>query len=110
MQTNKTIWVTGASSGIGEACAYLWAKEKANLILTATRVERLKEVQETCIRLGARCEILPYDLSALEGIDGLVDKAIDTFGTIDIAFLNAGIQISNSRAKTCTHYLNIIEF
>jgi len=36
MKNGKTIWITGASSGIGEACAYLWAKEKANLILTAT--------------------------------------------------------------------------
>ena len=35
MQNNKTIWITGASSGIGEASAYLFAKEKANLILTA---------------------------------------------------------------------------
>ncbi|HBG57804.1 MAG TPA: short-chain dehydrogenase, partial [Porphyromonadaceae bacterium] len=36
MLNNKTIWITGASSGIGEACAYLWAKspEKVNLILT----------------------------------------------------------------------------
>lgn len=91
MQKNNTIWITGASSGIGEACAYLWAKEKANLILTATREERLKEVQEKCIKLGARCEVLPYDLSNLDGIDALTDRAMGLFGSIDIAFLNAGI-------------------
>jgi short-subunit dehydrogenase len=91
MKNGKTIWITGASSGIGEACAYLWAKKKANLILTATRVERLIEVQESCIRLGARCEVLPYDLSDLTGIDGLTDQAIGLFGSIDILFLNAGI-------------------
>ena len=91
MKNGKTIWITGASSGIGEACAYLWAKKKANLILTATRVERLIEVQESCIRLGAQCEVLPYDLSDLTGIDGLTDQAIGLFGSIDILFLNAGI-------------------
>ncbi len=91
MKNDKTIWITGASSGIGEACAYLWAKEKAKLILTATREERLIEVQEACIRLGARCEVLPYDLSDLTGIDGLTDRATSLFESIDIVFLNAGI-------------------
>lgn len=91
MLYNKTIWITGASSGIGEACAYLWAKEKVSLILTATGEERLAEVQQECIRLGARCEILPFDLSRLDEIDMLTDRAVALFGSIDIAFLNAGI-------------------
>lgn len=91
MLYNKTIWITGASSGIGEACAYLWAKEKVSLILTATGEERLAEVKRECIRLGARCEILPFDLSRLEEIDTLTDRAVALFGSIDIAFLNAGI-------------------
>ena len=97
MQNNKTIWITGASSGIGEASAYLFAKEKANLILTATREDKLKEVQQKCISQGAQCKILPYDLSDLENIDELTDKAISAFGNIDIAFLNAGI---SQRSKT----------
>jgi short-subunit dehydrogenase len=97
MQNNKTIWITGASSGIGEASAYQFAKEKANLILTSTREDKLKEVQQECINLGAQCKVLPYDLSDLENIDELTDKAISAFGNIDIAFLNAGI---SQRSKT----------
>jgi len=100
MLTNKTIWITGASSGIGEACAYLFAKEKAYLILTATRFERLAEVQKECIRLGAQCEILPYDLSDLMHIDELADKAVAIFGKIDIAFLNAGISQRSTTLET----------
>jgi len=100
MQPNKTIWITGASSGIGEACAYLFAREKANLILTATRADRLAVVQQECIRLGARCEILPYDLSDLTGIDVLTDKAIALFGNMDIAFLNAGISQRSTTLET----------
>lgn len=91
MNNNKTIWITGASSGIGEACAYKFAKEKVNLILTATREEKLIEVKEKCIRFGSKCTILPYDLTDLENIDNLTDKAIAAYGRIDIAFLNAGI-------------------
>lgn len=87
----RTIWITGASSGIGEACAYLYARQGVNLILTATRVDRLDEVQEECIRLGAQCAVLPYDLADLTHIDELVDKAIAAFGRINVAFLNAGI-------------------
>lgn len=87
----KTIWITGASSGIGEACAYLYARQGVNLILTATRAERLEEVRAECIRLGAQCTVLPYDLSDLNNIDQLTDKAMAAFGKIDLAFLNAGI-------------------
>ena len=97
MQNNKTIWITGASSGIGEASAYQFAKEKANLILTATREDKLNEVQQKCIILGAKCKVLPYDLSDLENIDELTNKAIAAFGNIDVAFLNAGI---SQRSKT----------
>lgn len=91
MMKRKTIWITGASSGIGEACAYLYAERQTNLILTATRIERLAEVREKCIALGAQCTILPYDLSDLNHIDELTDKAIAAYGKIDIVFLNAGI-------------------
>lgn len=97
MYKNKTIWITGASSGIGEACAYQFANENTNLILTASREDKLIEVQKRCISLGAECVVLPYDLTDLDNIDQLTDKAIEAFGNIDIAFLNAGI---SQRSKT----------
>lgn len=93
---NKTIWITGASSGIGEACAYLFAREKANLILTGTREDKLSEVQAKCLQSGGKCEILPFDLSDTERIPAIVDKALSIFGRVDIMFNNAGI---SQRAK-----------
>ena len=92
----KVIWLTGASSGIGEACAYLFAKENANLILTALEADLLEKVQKKCISLGGRCEILPYDLSDIGGIEELVEKALHFFGRVDIMYNNAGI---SQRAK-----------
>ncbi len=91
MSTKPVIWITGASSGIGEATAYRFAREQASLILTATREERLAEVQLACINLGARCAILPCDLSRLDLLDAVTDRAVALFGRIDVVFLNAGI-------------------
>ncbi|HHT35082.1 MAG TPA: SDR family NAD(P)-dependent oxidoreductase, partial [Bacteroidales bacterium] len=91
MSTKPIIWITGASSGIGEATAYRFAQEQASLILSATREERLAQVQRKCISLGARCAILPCDLSKLGTLDAVTDRALALFGRIDIAFLNAGI-------------------
>ena len=88
---NKTIWITGASSGIGEACAYLFAIEKANLILTGTRIDALKKTQDKCMELGAECKILPFDLSNIDKIPNLVADAFNCFGTIDVLYNNAGI-------------------
>jgi len=94
--SNKIIWITGASSGIGEACAYQFAKEGANLVLTALEEDILLEVKARCIELGGKCEILPYDLSDIDGLENLVEKALAFFGRIDILYNNAGI---SQRAK-----------
>ena len=91
------VWITGASSGIGEACSYLFASEGAKLILTATREEQLKKVQQKCINLGAECEILPCDLSQIDRLNAITDKAVSIFGKIDVVFHNAGI---SQRSKT----------
>ena len=94
---NNTVWITGASSGIGEACAYLFSKEKANLVLTALETDLLAKVQEKCLSLGGKCAVLPYDLSDIENIPALVEKALGFFGRVNIMYNNAGI---SQRAKT----------
>ena len=87
-----SVWITGASSGIGEACACSYAAEGARLVLTSSSVERLEKVAVKCRELGASDVIvLPYDLSSTEDIDTLVQKAWDVSGRIDIVMLNAGI-------------------
>ncbi len=87
-----SVWITGASSGIGEACAYRYAEEGARLVLTSSSVNRLEPVAARCRELGAtEVNILPYDLICLDGIDTLTDKAWDAMKGIDIVMLNAGI-------------------
>lgn len=88
----ETVWITGASSGIGEACACRWAEKGVNLVLTSSSADRLSIVAEKCREKGSPgVVVLPYDLRSSEGIAGLVRQAWDAFEGIDTAFLNAGI-------------------
>ncbi|MDY0015876.1 MAG: SDR family NAD(P)-dependent oxidoreductase, partial [Bacteroidales bacterium] len=98
---NKVIWITGASSGIGEACAYRFAQEGSTLILTALEEELLSHVQEKCILLGATAvTILPFDLARIEEVESLANKALQQYGRIDILYNNAGISQRSATLET----------
>ena len=82
---NKTIWITGASSGIGEACTYEYSTRGYRLVLTSSSAERLAPVRMKCLENGAAdVKILPYDLSLPDGIELLCEEAWNCFGGIDI--------------------------
>jgi len=95
---NKVVWVTGASSGIGEACVYELSKQRTKLIITALESDILQQVKEKCMQLGAQevC-VLPANLSQLESVNLLAEKAWNCFGTVDLLFNNAGV---SQRATT----------
>lgn len=98
---NKVIWITGASSGIGESCAYRFAQEGGSLILTALEEELLSGVQEKCVQLGATAvSILPFDLSHIEELESLANKALQQYGRIDILYNNAGISQRSTTLET----------
>jgi short-subunit dehydrogenase len=98
---NKVIWITGASSGIGEACAYRFAQEGATLILTALEEELLSGVQKKCLQLGATAvSILPFDLAYIEELESLANKALQQYGRIDILYNNAGISQRSTTLET----------
>lgn len=87
-----SVWITGASSGIGAACAYRYAAEGARLVLTSSSAERLDAVAVKCRGLGAEeVTVLPYDLTCPDEIDALVEKAWNAADGIDIVMLNAGV-------------------
>lgn len=87
---NKVILLTGASSGIGEATAYELAKHKVNLILTARREEKLREVAKQIEGKVKSVEVIPCDLTKTKEIDTLIDQTIEKFGRIDVLINNAG--------------------
>lgn len=90
---DKVVWVTGASSGIGEGLVYALAQQNAKLILSARRVDELERVRQTCIELGALNApfILPLDVSDLDSLPARAQQAHAAFGRLDILVNNAGI-------------------
>lgn len=86
---NKVVWITGASSGIGEALAYVMSKKGAKLVLTARNLEKLKTVKEKCA--SQEVALLPFDVSEHARAAEFVEQAIAFFGRIDIFVHNAGI-------------------
>jgi dehydrogenase/reductase SDR family protein 7B len=87
--SGKTIWVTGASSGIGEALTYALAKQGAKIIVSARRADELKRVQAQAA--SANIYVLPLDLEATPTFEAAVAEAIKAFGHIDIMIHNGGI-------------------
>ena len=89
---NQVIWLTGASSGIGESLAYELAKYPVKLILSARRETELQRVKEACdISAGAEIEILTLDLAAAETLEQKCEEATRIFGRVDVLINNGGI-------------------
>lgn len=90
--SDKVIWITGASSGIGEALAYELAKRDVKLILSARRKEELERVKGNCLAAAQpNIRILPLDLSEPLTLGLCTQAAIQLFGRIDILINNGGI-------------------
>jgi short-subunit dehydrogenase len=89
---NKVVWLTGASSGIGEALAYQFAGKGAKLILSARRKKELERVKGNCAKeTQPNIRVLPLDLSQPSTLMLCTEAAVQMFGHIDILINNGGI-------------------
>jgi short-subunit dehydrogenase len=89
---NKVIWITGASSGIGEALAYELAGKGARLILSARRKDELQRVKGNCPSASqGSIQVLPLDLEKSETLKLSTQAAVQIFGHIDILVNNGGV-------------------
>jgi len=91
MTSSKIIWITGASSGIGEALALQWAVPGNQLVLSGRNIDQLDIVAEKCIKLGAQTKILAFDLTIPEEVAGAVASFQSQFSRLDILVNNGGI-------------------
>lgn len=88
---DKVIWITGASSGIGEELAYQLAAKGAVLILSARSVDKLNEVKAACqARYDAKVIVYPLDVSDFDAIEKAVNHLTSKLGQIDVLINNAG--------------------
>lgn len=88
---DKVVWITGASSGIGESLAYAFARQGAQLVLSARRAEELQRVKAACNVADEKVLILPLDVSDTESIPQHAKQVYDRFGRVDILVNNAGL-------------------
>jgi dehydrogenase/reductase SDR family protein 7B len=88
--SGQVVWITGASSGIGKAAAYQFAREGARLILSSRRPEELERVRLACERPDDHI-VAPLDLARSETFPGVVADALARCGHIDVLLNNGGV-------------------
>ena len=88
---DQVIWVTGASSGIGEALVLAFAREGAHVVLSARRTEALERVAAACTQRSGQLFVVPFDMLDETARRAAVDKVLERFGHIDMLVNNAGV-------------------
>ena len=100
---NQVVWITGASSGIGEALALAFAKRGAKLILSARSTEKLEALAQKCKEMAADTSdaiALTLDVTDEASLAGKTKAAWFTFGQVDLLINNAGISQRSSFLTT----------
>ena len=94
MSTNKTILITGASSGIGEACAHVFAKNNCRVILTARRKDKLNSVKQT-LEKEYKAEVLNlvFDVRNRTEVENAINTLPEEWKNIDVLVNNAGLSL-----------------
>jgi NADP-dependent 3-hydroxy acid dehydrogenase YdfG len=87
----KVVVITGASSGLGESTARHLAKLRARVVLGARRKDRLDAIVKDIQAAGGEALAVTVDVTKRAEVEGLVTKAVDTYGRIDVMMNNAGI-------------------
>lgn len=88
--TNKVVWITGASSGIGEALTYAFANAGAQLAISARNQEALERVRAAC-KDPEKVFIAPLDVADFDAVPQVAKTVIDHFGYVNVLVNNAGI-------------------
>jgi len=100
--SNKVVWITGASSGIGEAIVYALAKENCKLVISARRIEELNRVKVNTKLSDENILVLPMDLEQHQNAKEWTKKVTDKFNRIDILINNGGISQEGFALNTST--------
>ncbi len=96
---DKVIWITGASSGIGEALAHSLNRRKANVVISSRRPGVLEEVKANC-RYPSNVLILPLDLAEPDQMEEKTRQVLNHYGRIDYLFNNGGISQRSVAVET----------
>ena len=97
--SNKIVWITGASSGIGKALALELSNKNARLILSSRKQSDLELVKSSC-KHPENVKIVTLDLEKLDTLESKTKEAIKAFGAVDILVNNGGISQRSLAAET----------
>jgi short-subunit dehydrogenase len=97
---NQIVWITGASSGIGEALAHAFSREGAKLILSGRREAELERVKASCAGVAENLFVLPLDLTQFDSLAEKAGQAEARFGRVDVLVNNGGISQRSLVAET----------
>lgn len=94
MNSPKTVFITGATSGFGEACAYQFAQNGYRLILNGRRHERLKKLSETLTQqYNVATYLAPFDVQDQRAVFEAINNLPEEWGRIDVLINNAGLAL-----------------
>lgn len=104
----KNILITGASGGLGKALAIEYAKSDSTICLLARNEAKLNNLATKLKLYGSQIHVIKCDVSVKEEVNAAFDKAAQLMGGIDLAYLNAGVNGSDSFEKFDTDNLERI--
>lgn len=108
MIKGKVVVITGASSGIGAESAKLLAQKGAKVVLGARREEKLKQLSQNIKNAGGQAVYRVTDVVKQEDNQALIQLAKETFGRVDVVFLNAGLMPNSPLSELKTEEWNQI--
>lgn len=94
--------ITGASSGIGRATARAFAREGYTIVIADLQEEEGRNAASECEQQGATCRFIPCDVSDEASVQSLLGEIVSSFGHLDAAFNNAGIEGAIAPIGECT--------
>lgn len=97
---DKIVWVTGASSGIGEALALNFSREGAKLVLSSRNTAELERVRKACDGGADRHLVLPLDLTQVAGFPEVTSQVLRHFGHVDVLVHSGGVSQRSLAADT----------
>jgi len=87
----RLVWITGASSGIGQSMAKQLALQGAKLIISGRKIDELNQLKADCLKITSFCEIVPFDLSKSEEVIAAAKTVLEKFGPVYGLVNNGGI-------------------
>ena len=100
------VWITGSGSGLGREMAVCYGKQRAVVILSGRRAERLSETAEAVTAAGGVAVVAPCDVTDLSTLVQVVDMVEARFGRLDVVIANAGTAVSGTVAKLSAEQWN----